>query len=188
MDAEGLGWTSLLQAAAAGDDCAVAQLLARSYDELRWMARLQLRRGRPGGLETTVLVHEVFLKLVRSARVDAADHSHFLAIVGRAMRQIVVDEARAEAAEKRGGPNVPATLVTGLHLLAQGQSSVLRVHHALERLELVEPMLARLVELRVFAGLSETETATALGLSLRSQQRAWQRARGWLRVALADSP
>lgn len=188
MEAEESGWTALLQAAAAGDDRAVAAVLERSYEELRWMARLQLRRGRPGGLETTVLVHEVFLKLVRSARVDAADYSHFLAIVGRAMRQIVVDEARAEAAEKRGGPDTPATLVTGLHLIDQGQSSVLRVHHALERLEAVEPVLARLVELRVFAGLSEDETAAALGLSLRSQQRAWQRARSWLRVALADSP
>ncbi len=187
MADEDLAWTTLLQAAAGGDESAVAKAVERCYEELRWMARLQLRRGRPDGLETTVLVHEVFVKLMRSARVEAADRSHFLAIVGRAMRQIVVDEARAAGAEKRGGADQPATLVTGLHLIDAGPSQVLDVHSALERLEAVEPLLARLVELRVFVGLPEADAAAALDLSLRSQQRAWQRARAWLRVALADS-
>lgn len=176
----------LFDAAGSGDSGAVAVLVERCYEELRWLARLQLRRGRPGGLETTVLVHEVFLKLVRSAGMEVRDQQHFLAIVGRAMRQIVVDEARASHAEKRGGTEQPLTLVTGLHLVSAEDADVLRVHGALERLEAVEPQLARLVELRAFAGLSEKEAAEALGLTLRSQQRAWLRARAWLRVALED--
>ncbi len=118
--------------------------------------------------------------------MPARDREHFFALCARAMRHLVVDQARAAASAKRGGGDRALTLDTALHLVASPDAELTRVHEALERLEQVNPRLVRLVELRVFAGFSEAEAAELTGASLRTVQRDWQRARAWLRVELGE--
>lgn len=108
------------------------------------------------------------------------------AIAARAMRQLVCDEVKARATLKRGSGEQPLSLRTSIHLVADEDEEALRLHDALERLEAVEPRLARLVELRVFAGQTEREAAACLDTSLRTVQRDWRRARAWLAVALGN--
>lgn len=174
----------LFSAYRAGETEAFSTLVSLFYDELKRVARSQMRAGRPTGLETTALVHEAYMKLAVSEAAPARDREHFFAVCARAMRQLVIDQHRAARAGKRGDGQVHLPLDTGIHLLEVSNSDLERVHDALERLETVNPLLVRLVELRVFAGLSEAEAAAASGLSLRSMQRSWQRARAWLRVEL----
>lgn len=177
----------LFSAYGSGDAEAFASLVSLFYDELKRIARSQMRAGRPGGLETTVLVHEAYLKLAASGSSPARDREHFFAVCARAMRQLVIDQHRAANAGKRGDGVVHLPLDSRIHLLEVDASDLERVHDALERLEKINPLLVRLVELRVFAGLTEAEAALALALPLRTLQREWQRARAWLRLDL-DSP
>jgi len=177
----------LFSAYAAGDAEAFRALVARLYDELKRIARGQLRRGRPAALDTTVLVHEAYLKLASGAGAPARDREHFFAVCARAMRHLVVDHVRAARSGKRGGGEAALTLDTAVHLVAAPDTDVARVHDALGRLESVDPALVRLVELRVFAGFTEPEVAELTGASLRTVQRDWQRARAWLRVELESS-
>lgn len=180
----GIELDRLFSAYGSGDADAFSCLVSVFYDELKRIARSQMRAGRPAGLETTVLVHEAYLKLAGSGSAPARDREHFFAVCARAMRQLVIDQHRAAHAGKRGEGLVHLPLDTGIHLLEVAGGDLERVHDALERLEKVNPLLVRLVELRVFAGLSESEAASALGLSLRTLQREWQRARAWLRLDL----
>lgn len=174
----------LFSAYGAGEPAAFPALVSLFYDELKRIARSQMRSGRPTGLETTALVHEAYLKLAASGSAPARDREHFFAVCARAMRQLVIDQHRAAHADKRGERHVHLPLDTGIHLLPVAAGDLERVHDALERLEKINPLLVRVVELRVFAGLSEAESASALGLSLRTLQREWQRARAWLRIDL----
>jgi RNA polymerase sigma factor (TIGR02999 family) len=174
----------LLAAYAGGDPAALDHLVAALYGELKEIARGQLRRLRPQGLETTALVHEAYLKLAASGMSRPQDREHFFAVCARAMRHLVVDQARAQQAVKRGGGDAALPIETAIHLVSPEDQQVERVHLALERLESVHPRLVRLLELRVFGGFSESETASLLGLSLRTVQRDWQRARAWLRLEL----
>lgn len=177
--------TTLLRAYAAGDPEAFARLVPLVYEDLRQVARRQLRRGRPGAmLETTGLVHEAWFKLVDGQAVDWQDRGHFLAVCARAMRQVVVDHARRLSAAKRGGGVAPMELDEAKLPAADDAVRVLTVDHALHRLAQRSPRLAQVVECRFFAGLSEDETAEALGISLRTAQREWLRARAWLREDL----
>lgn len=177
----------LLEASSRGDAEAFSRLVERCYASLRRVARAQLRRGRPDGLDTTALVHDAYLKMAAGAGVHARDGEHFLAVAARAMRQVVIDEVRARRASKRGAGERELTLRTSLVLLAEPEPDVVRVHAALERLERLDPRLARIVELRIFAGLTEAEVASALSISARTAQRDWRRAKAWLEVAL-ESP
>jgi RNA polymerase sigma-70 factor, ECF subfamily len=183
---------TLFGAYAAGDPEALGPLVAALYDELRRLARGQLRRGqfgeRPAILQTTMLVHEAYLKLGASSSSPARDRQHFFAVCARAMRQLIVDRARQENAVKRGGDHDRLALTAALELIAPvADQSVERVHQALEQLETINPRLVRLVELRVFAGASEAEAAELLGQALRTVQRDWHKAKAWLRVALESS-
>ncbi|MBD8526959.1 ECF-type sigma factor [Pseudomarimonas arenosa] len=161
-------------------------LSARLYPDMRRLARAQLRRLRPGQtLDTTALVHEAYLKLGRSA--EFADRGHFLAASARAMRHILVNAARDRLAAKRGGG------ATDLELQeADGAGDiqpalhVLDVARAMEDLQRLDARLCRLVECRYFAGMTDQETALALGLSERSVRRDWLRARAWLKLALSS--
>jgi RNA polymerase sigma factor (TIGR02999 family) len=181
--------TQLLRAHAAGDPEAFDRLVPLVYEDLRRVARRQLRRGRPGPmLETTGLVHEVWFKLVDGLDVDWQDRRHFLAVCARAMRQVIVDHARRMGAAKRGGGAAPAELDERVLPAAEDAVRVLTVDHALTRLAQRSPRLAQVVECRFFAGLSEDETAEALGISLRTAQREWLRARAWLREDLGGAP
>jgi len=155
------------------------------YDDLRRVARAQLRRGRPGAtLGTTVLVHELYLKMADQRRLDARDRGHFLAISAHAMRQVIADYARRRAASKRGGDLEPVPLDEAPEIADREARWLLDVDRALDRLAARDERMARVVECRFFAGFGEEETAAALRTSLRTVQRDWVRARAWLREEL----
>ena len=163
---------------------ALSEAFEASYSELRRLARRQLRRLRPGQtLTTTALVHEAFVKLVKGP-LKAEDRTHFLALAARAMRQILVDYARGRARQKRGGGADHTPLDEGQVSASREAERMLERDLALQKLAELDPRLVRVVECRYFAGLSEEETADALGVSLRTAQRDWLRARAWLREAL----
>jgi len=188
MPAEGQV-TQLLGAFRQGDRGALDQLVPLVYDELTRIARIQLRgAGRGRTLNTVALVHEAYLKLAGSEGLEPRDRNHLLSVSARAMRQVIVDFARSKAAQKRGGGAQPVTL-DGHDIAVEEQAeALLDLDRALERLGERDPRIARIVECRYFAGLSEEETAEALGMSLRTAQREWKRARAWLRQELEDAP
>jgi RNA polymerase sigma factor (TIGR02999 family) len=177
--------TELLIAYRDGDREAFDRLVPLLYQDLRKVARAQLRRGRPGAtLGTTVLVHEVYLKMADQQRLDARDRGHFLAISAHAMRQVIADYARRRTAAKRGGASEPVPLDEAPELADREARWLLDVDQALERLAARNERMARVVECRFFAGYSEEETAEALDTSLRTVQRDWMRARAWLKEEL----
>jgi len=159
----------------------VEQLTPVLYDELRRVAHLQLRRERPDHtLGTTALVHEAYLKLADQTRASFADRAHFLATAAVAMRRVLVDHARTRSREKRGGERVPVTFDEELALAGDSCDGLLELDDALDRLAAIAPRLARVVECRFFGGLSDEETADALGTTARTVRRDWVKARGWL--------
>jgi RNA polymerase sigma factor (TIGR02999 family) len=178
--------TRLLRRHRAGDRDAFDTLVGLVYQHLRLLARRQIARGWGSRtLDTTSLVHEAYLQLADETGVDWSDRHHFFAIASTAMRRILVDYARYRGARKRGGgqrsvdlEDAPASLTGQLEL-------VVAVDEALDGLEAFNRRLAQVVECRYFAGLSEEETAAALGTSLRTVQRDWMRARAWLLRELA---
>ncbi|MGE3276671.1 MAG: sigma-70 family RNA polymerase sigma factor [Vicinamibacterales bacterium] len=177
--------TQLLIAHRGGQSGALDRLVPLVYDDLRRLARGQLRRVAPGqSLDTTGLVHEAYLRLVDQSRAAWNDRGHFFAVSAIAMRQIVVDHARRRARLKRGGDQVEVPLDEARDAALGEAARVLEVDLALTRLAETAPRLARVVECRYFAGLSEEETAEALGVSLRTAQREWYKARAWLRAEL----
>ena len=174
--------TSLLIAHGEGQDGAFDRLMPMVYDDLHRIARRQLRRGRRGDtLNTTGLVHEVYLKMVDQSRVSWQDRSHFFAISARAMRQIIVDSARQRLAAKRGGGQAHTGLDESRVAIEAQADWLVALDQALERLAALDERLARVVECRFFAGLTEEEAAEALSVSVRTVQRDWKRARGWLK-------
>ncbi|HUL63330.1 MAG TPA: ECF-type sigma factor [Burkholderiaceae bacterium] len=178
--------TDLLLRANAGDEAARQQLFASAYDELRLMARARLREGgRNTLLDTTVLVHESFLRFVQAGRLQANDRGHFFAYAASVMRSVIVDFARRRQAQRRGGDAAHVTLDTDLaSSLAAQEDEVIGVHEALAQLESVDPRLARIVEMRFFAGMGETEIGEALGVTQRTVRRDWERARLLLSAVL----
>ena len=179
--------TKLLRAAGSGDREAADQVIALLYDDLRRMAHSRLQRsGDLTLLDTTALVHETYLRLPRSGHVEFSDRKHFLAYAAQALRSVVVDLVRARQAERRGGGQEYLTLNTAIaELTPQGDDAVLRVHEALDELARLEPRLAQVVEMRYFGGLLEQEIAQALGVTERTVQRDWQKARLFLSMSLA---
>ena len=178
--------TMLLQAVNSGDNHAVDRLVALLYDELRGLARSRMRRtGELTLLDTTALVHESYLRIQHAGTARFADRKHFLGYAAKAMRSIVIDIVRARQADRRGGMALHVTLDTGVgESVAVPQDEVLRVHEALDELADVDERLAKVVEMRYFAGLSEAEIADCLGLTERTVQRDWQKARLFLSMAL----
>ena len=161
------------------------RLLPLVYQELRMMARRQLAaRGRGGTLQTTALVHEAYLKLVDQSRADWQDRAHFLAVASIAMRHVLVDRAKARLALKRGGDLRRITFDEQEIAIDDQPDALVQLDEALERLGEVEPRLVRVVECRFFGGLTEHEIAEALGLTVRTVQRDWVKARMMLRRAL----
>lgn len=162
-----------------------ATLQPQVYQRLRELARRQLAGERAAQtLDTTALVHEAWLNLADGAH-GFNDRAHFYAYAATAMRHILVDHARRRMARKRGGNEAPLDLdaveIPGEHAAAE----MLALNEALDRLDALEPRLARVVELRFFAGLSVEETAEALGIVARSVVRDWARARVFLQQAIA---
>jgi RNA polymerase sigma factor (TIGR02999 family) len=175
--------TTLLREAREGRPRAVDALVERVYPELRRIARGQLRGGIGSTMNTTSLVHEAFLKVPPSDRTFS-DREHFFATLARAMRQVVVDHARARAAAKRGGGAIPVTLDESAVTVGTQAELVLDIDRVLGELAAVDERLVRIVECRFFAGLTEEETASALGLSRATVQRDWSKARARLRRRL----
>ncbi|WP_430391569.1 ECF-type sigma factor [Dyella sp. 20L07] len=159
-------------------------LLAAIYDDLKRMARQRLRKGQPlTVLDTTALVHETWFRVSEKLGLLQDDRAHFFAYAARAMRSVVVDAARERAAQRRGGDVRHVTLDTDLPV-AHGDDEVLRVNDALGDLEKRDERLARVVELRYFVGLDEIEAAQVMGVSRRTLQRDWAKARALLWEAL----
>jgi RNA polymerase sigma-70 factor (ECF subfamily) len=177
--------TRLLHAHHHGDRDAFDRMVPLVYTRMRQIARGQLARlGRGGSLQTTALVHEAYIQLVDETAVDWQDRSHFYAICARAMRRIVVDDARQRMARKRGGGESPGALPDDLAGEAPQAELILAVDRAMDRLATFNARLSQIVECRVFAGLTDEETARALDTPLRTVQREWSRARAWLRTEL----
>jgi RNA polymerase sigma factor (TIGR02999 family) len=171
----------LLDARAGGGPAATARLAEALYPELRQVAGSLMRRERPNHtLQPTALVGEAFLRLVDQTRIEWQDRAHFLGIAARVMRQILVDHARARAAEKRGAEMTRVTFDEGLGHGADREIGVLALHDALDRFAAVDARGAQVVELRVFAGATVEEIAHALGVSKRTVDNDWAVARMWL--------
>ena len=187
MSDDGAEITLLLRAAGAGRPGAADQVMALLYNELRGLARSRLRRsGQFTLLDTTALVHEGYLRLQGQQNLAFADRQHFFAYAARAMRSVVVDLVRARQAERRGGAAEHLTLNTAIadSVATPHDDEILRVHDALQDLAAVDARLASVVEMRYFGGLSDAEIAEALGLTERTVQRDWQKARLLLAMAL----
>lgn len=164
-----------------GDQEAVGRLFPLIYDELRVLARRQIRRGRRHAtLSTTALVHEAYAKLADQEPLDLNDRHHFFALAAKAMRQILVDYGRSRAAQKRGGDTPNLELDETRLATEQPSVDVLAVEEALKDLERLDPELGQIVELRFFGGLSVEETAEVLKVSPRTIKRGWSRARAFL--------
>ena len=180
--------TQLLAAARDGDRKAVDQLLPLVYDELREVAHRQLRKRRPGEtFNSTVLVHEAYLKLAGRMDTDWQDRNHFLAVAAVAMRNILVDYARRKMAQKRGGDQVLVTLDEARVGAPQSAVEMLALDEALSKLGSLSERLAKIVELRFFGGLTVEETAELVGTSERTVKRDWRKARAFLLSALEAS-
>ena len=181
--------TSLLHAHASGDRSALDRVLPRVYDELRRMARGRLRRERPGHtLAATELVHEAYLKLMPAGRVAWRDRAHFFAIAARAMRHVLVDHAVRRRAGKRGAGIALLPMADADAAADHALDDLIDVNQALDRLEQIDPRQARVVECRVFGGLSLDETAEALQTSAATVSRDWAFARAWLHDQLGRLP
>ena len=177
--------THHLRQLAEGRDGAFDVLVGLVYPQMEGIARGQLRKLRFGQtLDTRGLVHEAYLKMLHQEPVDWQDRQHFFAVTSRAMRQILVDHARRRSAQKRGGGEEAVELHEELLVSHDDSDHVLQLDQALGRLGELHQDLRQVVELRFFGGLSEPETAEAMGTSLRTVQRLWQRARIWLRSEL----
>ena len=186
--------TEALAALNRGVPGAMDRLMPLVYRKLKRIAHRQLG-GEVGGhtLSTTAVVHEAYLRLTEQSRAEWVDRGQFFAIAARTMRRVLIDYARQHQAARRGGPGRYAV---ALEVLEHGDptaisipdraDSLLALDEALEALQQVDERLARVVECRFFAGLSEVETSEALGVSQRTVARDWQMARAWLYEALRD--
>jgi RNA polymerase sigma factor (TIGR02999 family) len=178
--------TELLGRLRAGDAEARNALFAAAYAELHRLAHSRLRDGgRNTLLETTGLVHESYLRFLNAGELRAEDRRAFFSYASQVMRSVIVNSARERIAQKRGGELRPLTLSIELAAnVAENEPTILRVHEALEALEQADPRLAEVAQMRYFGGYSEQEIAETLGISERTVQRDWEKARLILAAAL----
>jgi RNA polymerase sigma factor (TIGR02999 family) len=179
--------TALLRAAQEGDPQAAMRLLPLVYDELRSLARARMAHLPPGQtLQPTALVHEAYLRLLGKADLHIESRRHFFFAAARAMRDILVEQARAKAGPKRGGSRRREALDEGVAICGPPDDEVLALHEALDELEKQDPLKAQLVNLRFFAGMSMEEAAQVLGQSERTLHRHWRFVKAWLKSRLHD--
>lgn len=173
--------TELLKRSEAGDDAASERLVERIYADLRQIARARLRRERHETLNTTALVHEAWLAMAQRQQASFENRHHYFAYAARAMRHILIDRLRRRGAGKRSpGQDLPGTP-------QQDSLDLIALDQALARLAALNERLARVVELRLVAGLSSAEIASLLGLAERTVERDWLKARALLAQWLGDS-
>lgn len=178
--------TELIERANDGDKESLNRLFTGLYAELHALARSRVHRNTPITLlDTTALLHESYLRLTKLGALKVTSRAHFLAYAARAMRSIIVDFGRQRLAERRGGGVVEVPFDTESDQPASsGEEEVLRVHEALEELAAVDERVVRVVEMRYFGGLTEEEISEALGVTTRTVQRDWEKARLLLSIAL----
>jgi RNA polymerase sigma factor (TIGR02999 family) len=178
--------TELLLQVRGGDPEAMSHLFPLVYGELRRLAHWQLQQERTGHtLDTGALVHETYLKMVDQPRVHWRDRAHFFRVASWAMRRVLVDYARRHRALRRGGGVPPLSLEDEV-AVAQQSDRLVALDEALERLATVDERLSQVVECRYFGGLTEAETAEALGITEWTVQRDWRKARDWLALELGS--
>ena len=175
--------TRLLEDCRGGDPAARDRLFALVYQELKRIARRQSRGRRDSTLSTTAVVHETYMRLAAHETIAAGSREHFFALCARAMRQVVIDHARRRQAGKRG-LGMSFALEENDAVLDADPAMLLALDESLAQLEVHDPRLVQLVELRAFAGLSPEAIAELLGVTVRTVQRDWLRARAWLDSAL----
>lgn len=162
-----------------------SELFAQVYDRLHALAEKQFRRQPAGAtLQPTALIHEVYLRFARVPSMQFEGREHFLAVATTAMRQILVDKARRRNAAKRGGDRNRVTLSDALAVSEDSQLDVLVVDDLITRLSALSPRQARMVEMRVFAGMTVAEVARVLEVSVTTLEKEWRRVRAWMRVEL----
>ena len=182
------GVTALLKRWQQGDRAALDDILPTVYEELRRVARARLRaEPAQSPLQTTALVHEVYLRLVDRECTTIHDRTHFFALAARLMRQILVDHSRRQLAEKRGGGVTMVGLDDAIPAVKTRGIDVLALDEALEQLNSFNERLCRVVELKFFVGLTIDETAEALEVSTVTVERDWALARAWLHQRLSSS-
>jgi RNA polymerase sigma-70 factor (ECF subfamily) len=180
--------TALIVAWQRGDHLAEQELFEALYHRLRAMAYQCLKsEPRCQSLGATALVHEAYLRFQQAERLDINGRDHFLALAARAMRRILVDRARARRSQKRGEEPVRTELLESMMMSDHDAAQIVSVDEALKELTRRSPRQAQLVELRYFAGFSEAEIASAMGISVRTARREWQVARTRLREAIDGS-
>lgn len=182
--------TQLLEAMEKGDPQAASQLLPLVYDELRQLAARELAKERAGQtLQPTALVHEAYLRLVGTSDEERWDHrGHFFVAAAIAMRRILIDKARYKKRHIRGGDRQRVPMHSSLAAAPEPDDQLLALDEALNKLAERDPMKARLVELRYFAGLSGDQAAQVLGISPSTADRHWVYARAWLRREIQGEP
>lgn len=179
--------TQLLAAARRGEAGVLDRLMPLVYDELHTLAHSQLQRRRPGEtLNTTAVVHEAYLKLVRQSQAEWQDRTHFFAVAAVAMRHILVDYARRKTARKRGGDDRPIVFDEAQMGVEPRAAEVLALDEALSSLAVLNERLSKVVELRFFGGLTVEETAAVLGTSERTVKRDWRKSRAYLFRELSE--
>ena len=180
--------TQALADLTAGDPEALDRLLPVVYEQLRDIARREMRRERPDHtLDATALVHEAYLKLVELERINWESRAHFFGAAARAMRRILISYARMKKADKRGAGAEHVSLDDAIVLARNRPDRLLALDEALERLAERDERQARVVECRYFAGMSVEETGTALGISPATVKRDWTLARAWLNRELSEA-
>ncbi len=163
---------------------ALDALFSRVYSELKRLAH-RIRGERPSDtLNTTALVHEAYLKLSAAESLEVKSRAHFFALAARAIRQVLVDAARRQVAQKRGGRLPDVSLDESAYQAPLRPEQLLALDEALDRLQAADPRRASVVEQRIFAGLTADETAEVLGVSRPTVERDWRAARAWLAVEL----
>jgi len=182
--------TRILNAIEQGDAGAVNELLPAVYEDLRLLAAQKLSQEQPGQtLQATALVHEVYLRLVRSQAQNWKSHGHFFTAAAEAMRRILIDNARRKKSFKRGGAHQRIELDEAI--LPNDKSSqadkLIALDEALQKLAQKDKVKADLVKLRYFAGLTSEQTAKALGISHATAERYWDYARSWLRLEISKA-
>lgn len=173
--------TGLLSELSRGNQQAAEKLIPLVYNELKQLARSCMRRERVDHtLQTTALVHEAYLKLVRQQATNWQGRSHFLGIAAQLMRRILIDHARGHLREKRGGIKEVLPLDEALVFTPERSEELVKLDEALKRLSKLDARQSRIVELRFFGGLSVEETAEFLGISAKTVKRDWSVAKVWL--------
>jgi RNA polymerase sigma-70 factor, ECF subfamily len=183
--------TQLLRRVRQGEQGALDELMPLVYDELRRIARSFMRSKPPGHtLQPTALVNEAFIKLFQDRQPDVTDRAHFLALMSRVMRQVLVDHARAHVAVKRGSGEARVSWDTNIEVTSDRDSEQIRLldlHTVLEKLEREDAALAHVVEMHYFGGMTAEEVATTIGRSVHAVRHDIRLARAWLRRELARS-